>query len=148
MRISAKGRYALAAMIKIAERENTPGNTTVASISEELDISKIYLEKVFSQLKKAGIVTSVKGPKGGYQFSKTAAEITAWDILTSIESNIAEPSEDTVATSDPGMEMTLKHGVFEKLDEALETTLSEITVADLRDQALSQRTQQSFMMGI
>ncbi|MEL7602247.1 MAG: Rrf2 family transcriptional regulator, partial [Bacillota bacterium] len=48
MRVSAKGRYALAAMLHMAQRADTGEYITVISISERLGISKIYLEQVFS----------------------------------------------------------------------------------------------------
>lgn len=64
MRISTKGRYALAALIKIAENHGSGEYITIASISEKLGISKIYLEQVFSLLIIGGIVTSVKGAQG------------------------------------------------------------------------------------
>lgn len=52
MRISTKGKYGLAAMVYLAKRKNSPEPTTVASISEEFKISKIYLEQIFSLLKR------------------------------------------------------------------------------------------------
>ena len=66
MRISAKGRYALAAAISMARQYGTGEHITAISISEKLGISKIYLEQVFSLLKRAGLVNTVKGAQGGY----------------------------------------------------------------------------------
>ncbi|HPF87499.1 MAG TPA: Rrf2 family transcriptional regulator, partial [Candidatus Limiplasma sp.] len=73
MRISARGRYALAATASMAARYATGENITVASLAERLGISKIYLEQVFSLLKKADIVASHKGAQGGYRLSRGRA---------------------------------------------------------------------------
>ena len=58
MRISSKCRYGMAAMISIALSDVEC--VTIISISEKLGISKIYLEQVFSLLKRAGLVNSIK----------------------------------------------------------------------------------------
>ena len=73
MRISARGRYALAATTSMAARYQTGENITVVSLSERLGISKIYLEQVFSLLKKADIVSSQKGAQGGYRLCRPPA---------------------------------------------------------------------------
>ncbi|MDR3305833.1 MAG: Rrf2 family transcriptional regulator [Clostridiales Family XIII bacterium] len=148
MRISVKGRYALAAVIVIADRQSSELNVTVGSISEELGISKIYLEQVFAQLKKVGVLVSTKGPKGGYQFARPTGSITAWDVLSALETGLGEQTEETVGRSDPGIEMALKEKVFDAIDKNLSETLSAITVQDLCDYAQNQRAEQSFMFGL
>jgi len=148
MRISVKGRYALAASIVIADKQASESNVTVGSISDELGISKIYLEQVFAQLKKVGILTSTKGPKGGYQFARSPGGISAWEVLCALETGMAEQPEDTVGGSDPGIEMALKEKIYAPLDLALEEALSAISIQDLCDFAVAQRAEQSFMMGL
>ena len=85
MKISAKGRYGLAAMTYLARNYASGSPVTIVSISEKLGISKIYLEQVFSLLKRARLVNSIKGSQGGYQLSRAPREITPYDILSSIE---------------------------------------------------------------
>ena len=82
MRISAKGRYALAAVISMAQQYHSGEFITLISISEKLGISKIYLEQVFSLLKRGELVTSVKGAQGGYQLARIPRQISALDVLT------------------------------------------------------------------
>ena len=62
MKISAKGRYGLAAMTYLARNYEAGTPITIISISEKLGISKIYLEQVFSLLKRARLVNSIKQP--------------------------------------------------------------------------------------
>jgi Rrf2 family protein len=148
MRISVKGRYALAAVTVIAQRAQSRENVTVSSISEELGISKIYLEQVFSQLKREGLLLSVKGPRGGYQLARSPSKITAWDVLTTLESGLTEKTENTVGDSVPEIEMSLQSLVFEPLNDVLRSRLSEITMQEILDYSEKQKTQQAFMLNL
>ncbi len=80
MKISTKGRYALAAMISMAQRESISGVETLAALSGRLGLSKLYLEQVFSLLRRAELVLSVKGAQGGYRLARSARDISGWDI--------------------------------------------------------------------
>lgn len=148
MRISVKGRYALAAVIVIARRAQSQENVTVSSISEELGISKIYLEQVFSQLKKSGILLSVKGPRGGYQLARAPGRITVWETLTTLEAGLTEQTENTVSESAPEIEMALQSLVFEPLNGALQDWLSKLTIQELLDFAEKQKMQQAYMLNL
>jgi Rrf2 family protein len=148
MRISVKGRYALAAAVNIADRAERGGNISANSIADELKISKIYLEQVFAQLKKANILNSVKGPKGGYRLAKNPEETTVWDVLTVIELSIIERPEETVGESAPDIEMAISENVFKPLDEAIKESLSRVTIRDLLEYARRQDETMSFASGI
>jgi Rrf2 family protein len=148
MRISVKGRYALAAAVNIADRAERGGNISASSIADELKISKIYLEQVFAQLKKANILNSVKGPKGGYRLAKNPGETTAWDVLTAVELSITETPETTVSESAPDIEMSIIENVFRPLDDAIKESLSRVTVRDLLEYARKQDETMSFASGI
>ncbi|MDR1953159.1 MAG: Rrf2 family transcriptional regulator [Clostridiales Family XIII bacterium] len=148
MRISVKGRYALAAVITIAEEATRSRNVSVNNIAESLGISKIYLEQVFAQLKKAKLLTSVKGPKGGYQLAKSPSKITAWEVLTALELSLIEKPESTVGDSAPEIEMALQTLVFEPLDETIKEKLSDITLRNLLDFVEGQDSSRAFMLNM
>ncbi|HOA81450.1 MAG TPA: Rrf2 family transcriptional regulator [Defluviitaleaceae bacterium] len=131
MRISAKGRYAMAALISMAQQYNNGENITVISISEKLGISKIYLEQVFSLLKKAEIVSSEKGAQGGYQLTRPPSQITALDVLEAVETSLFDQAQETVSKKAPDIEETLRLSVFNLLDKNIRQTLSTITIEDL-----------------
>ena len=131
MRISVKGRYAIAAVINMAQQYDTGEHITVISISEKLGISKIYLEQVFSLLKKGEIVSSTKGAQGGYQLTRKPTQITVLDILQAVEVSLFEQTQETVSEKAPDIEKTLQTAVFDVLDNNIKTTLSSITIADL-----------------
>jgi Rrf2 family protein len=148
MRISVKGRYALAAAVNIADRAERGGNISASSIAGELKISKIYLEQVFAQLKKANILNSVKGPKGGYRLAKNPGETTAWDVLSAVELSLTEAPENTVSESAPDIEMSIRENVFRPLDDVVREALSRVTVRDLLEYARRQDETMSFASGI
>lgn len=148
MRISAKGRYALASIIEIARRAGEKELISVANISGTLGISKIYLEQVLSLLKKGGIISSLKGSKGGYQLAREPGNITVMDILLIVENTLVEPSDNTVEEQSPAIEMALREKVFDNLDEAIKACLEGITIQELLDYAEHQRAEQSFMLNM
>ncbi len=131
MRISAKGRYALASTISLAELYKSGEFISLITLSEKLGISKIYLEQVFSLLKHGDIVNSVKGSKGGYQLSRMPKEITVMDVLITTELSLFEPTSETVNEKAPEIDDTIREDVFDVLDNVVKATLREITLADL-----------------
>lgn len=135
MRISSKGRYALAATISMAQHYNKGECITVISISEKLGISKIYLEQVFSLLKRGDIVTSVKGAQGGYMLTRAPGQISAYQVLTAVESALTESTEETVAQKAPQIEAAMRALVFDSLGSALKAALNKITLDDLVHEA-------------
>ncbi|NLK17978.1 MAG: Rrf2 family transcriptional regulator, partial [Clostridiales bacterium] len=116
MRISVKGRYALASMITIAENYRKEQYESIVNISGKLGISKIYLEQVFTLLKKAKLVKAVKGAQGGYILTRSPDKITAHDILSATELSLFEATEGTVTEAAPEIEASMKNLVFDKLD--------------------------------
>ena len=131
MRISAKGRYALAAVVSMARQYNNGEHITVISISENLGISKIYLEQVFSLLKRGKIVNSVKGAQGGYRLTRMPGQITVLDVLSAVEMSLFEKTEDTVLQKAPDIEKGMRLSVFDVLDKSMKNALSSVTLEEL-----------------
>ena len=131
MRMSAKGRYALASVIHMAQQQHSGESITLISISERLGISKIYLEQVFSLLKRGELVTSVKGAQGGYLLSAAPGQITVLDVLTAVETGLFDKTEDTVAEKAPEIEFAMRECAFQALDDAVSASLSQVTLEDL-----------------
>lgn len=130
MKLSVRGRYALLSTTYLATQYSSDTYVPVQEISQKFSISKIYLEQVFTLLKTAGLVVSVKGQMGGYKLSKPAKEITVFDILKTTESNLIEKTEAT--TMQPSIyEDTFSKLVYEPLDAVIQTTLNSVTLEDL-----------------
>lgn len=151
MRISAKGRYALAAVTFMAQQHseyNSDEYITILTISEHLGISKIYLEQVFSLLKKAELVLSAKGAQGGYQLSRAPEQITVLDVLNAVEVSLFEQTQDTVPEKAPDIEKALRLSVFDILDQNIINTLSGITLEKLVDEAEKHKKDHAIMFYI
>lgn len=135
MKISTKGRYALAAMVCLAQREGEGEPETLGALAGRLELSKLYLEQVFSLLRRAGLVQSLKGAQGGYRLGRDAGRISALDILLATESALFEVAEATVPQSAPGIERALSEGVFAPLDRAADAALRAVSLRELALQA-------------
>ena len=84
MRLTTKGRFAVTAMVDLALRQNR-GPVTLAAISERQHISLSYLEQLFGKLRRATLVSSVRGPGGGYNLARGPQEISVADIVTAVD---------------------------------------------------------------
>jgi Rrf2 family protein len=131
MRISAKGRYALAAMTHMATHYDSGENLTVISIAERLETSKIYLEQIFSLLKRGGLINSVKGAQGGYRLAQAPKQITAAAILSAVELSLFEEAKSTMSSNAPEIDQAIHATVFKALDTVIHDTLEGITLEAL-----------------
>lgn len=83
MRITTKSRFAVAAMVDIALREQG-GPVSLTDISKRHHISVSYLEQMFSRLRQHGLVKSTRGPGGGYTLGRKPQDISVVDIVSAI----------------------------------------------------------------
>ena len=143
MKISAKGRYGLAAMIVLARSYESSSPVTI-SISEHLGISKIYLEQVFSLLQRSKLVNSIKGSQGGYQLSRHPREITAYEILSSIEISLIEKT-GTVSEKMDQLNHVLARELFDQLDKNIFETLNAITLEGLLTALIHEESSETLM---
>ena len=87
MKLSTKGRYGLRAMVDIAVySQDSP--VPISAIAERQNISVRYLEQLLPKLKKAGIIKSIRGAQGGYMLDKDPKDISAGDILRTLEGDL------------------------------------------------------------
>lgn len=129
MRLTTKGRFAVTAMIDLALRQGA-GPVTLAGISERQRISLSYLEQLFGKLRRHHIVSSVRGPGGGYCLAKTMDAITVADIIVAVD----EPLD---ATSCGGKEnchdehRCMTHELWSNLNDKMFEYLNSVSLADL-----------------
>src|SRR5437879_1201207 len=128
MRLTTKGRFAVTAMVDLALRQNR-GPVTLAAISERQHISLSYLEQLFGKLRRATLVSSVRGPGGGYNLARGLQEISVADIVTAVD----EPLD---ATQCGGKEnchddkRCMTHDLWATLNEKMHDSLYSVMVAD------------------
>ena len=129
MRLTTKGRFAVTAMVDLALRQNR-GPVTLAAISERQHISLSYLEQLFGKLRRAKLVSSVRGPGGGYNLAQPTQAIKVADIVTAVD----EPID---ATQCGGKEnchdehRCLTHDLWMGLNTHIYDYLENVTLATL-----------------
>ncbi len=132
MRLSTKGRYAVMAMVDLANTSNG-SPVALADIAERQEISLSYLEQLFAKLRKGGLVKSVRGPGGGYLLAYPAENTRVSDIILAVD----EPIRTTrcAAGSPAGCRTNrsrcLTHDLWEELGNQIHLYLSSVTVADV-----------------
>ena len=87
MKLSTKGRYGVKAMVDLAINYGEQP-VSIKSISERQSISEYYLEQLFSSLRKAKLIKSVRGSQGGYLLNRAPEEITIYEIINVLEGPI------------------------------------------------------------
>ena len=134
MKLSTKGRYGIRALVDIAVFAGSE-HISLYSIADRQDISENYLEQVFSALRKAGIVKSVKGAQGGYVLADKPQSMTIGRILRVLEGDLSIIEEDleTAKLEDNSISHLIKVNVWDKMTDNLNQLLDSITLEDLAD---------------
>lgn len=131
MKISTKGRYALRLMLDLALCGEEKF-VALKDIAERQNISLKYLEQIISSLNKAGYVKSVRGTGGGYMLAMRPEEYTVGMILRLTEGSLAPVAcLDFPENTCPRAETCVTLGVWEKLYDAINGVVDNITLADL-----------------
>lgn len=132
LKISTKGRYGLRALLDLAVHSNGE-HVALSNIAERQDISENYLEQVFSTLRKAGIIKSVKGAQGGYILADRTSNIKVGKILRVLEGDLSVVQEDDDLPDNyyESIQYCLKLNVWDKLNESINTMVDSITLEDL-----------------
>lgn len=131
MRISTKGRYGLRALIDLALQKNRE-QVSLINIAERQEISKSYLEQVFSALRKAGIVKSVKGAQGGYALAREPKDTTVGMVLRALEGELSVvPLEDVTGIAENKIENYIRNHIWSKIDERVNDFVDAVTLEDI-----------------
>lgn len=129
MRLTTKGRYAVTAMLDLALHGHD-GPVSLADISGRQDISLSYLEQLFAKLRRNELVTSVRGPGGGYCLSRGMGDIFVAQIVDAV--NEAVDATGCGGTSDCQQgEVCLTHHLWCDLSKQIHNFLSQISLANL-----------------
>jgi Rrf2 family iron-sulfur cluster assembly transcriptional regulator len=132
MKLSTKGRYAVMAMADLAHH-SAGRPVALAEVAERQEISLSYLEQLFGRLRRGGLVTSVRGPGGGYKLSRPAGEMRIADIILAVDEPIqatrCTPGSPSGCHSHRGRCLT--HDLWEELGNQIYRYLSSVTLADV-----------------
>ena len=129
MRLTTKGRYAVTAMLDLALHKNQ-GPVSLADISSRQAISLSYLEQLFAKLRKAALVSSVRGPGGGYELDRASNAIFIAEIIDAVNESV-DTTKCGGAGDCQGGEICLTHYLWEDLSEQIHNVLGSISLEDL-----------------
>ena len=133
MRLGTKGRYAVMAMVDLA-RHGDRRAVSLAEIAARQQISLSYLEQLFARLRRAGLVSSLRGPGGGYRLFKSAEDTCIADIVLAVD----EPIRATRCAGEgqsqgclPSGERCVTHHLWENLGKEIHRYLASVSLEDV-----------------
>ncbi len=144
MRLTSRGRYAVTAMLDLALHHDE-GPIALADIATRQGISLSYLEQLFSQLRKRGLVDSTRGPGGGYRLLMEPGTIVVADVIGAVDESM-DSTRCHGKENCQDDERCLTHDLWTDLGHQIHRFLSGIDLAQLierrRVREVAQRQQQ------
>ena len=134
MRLSTKGRYGVLAMYELACRYGN-GPVSIKEIAEKQNFSDSYMEQLFSTLKKAGLIVSLRGAKGGYILSREPKDISVGEIIRALEG----PIERADSLGGPEADVCRKSGecvtkgLWMEIRDSINNIIDNRSLQDLMD---------------
>lgn len=129
MRLTTKGRYAVTAMLDLA-LHHEKGPITLSDISARQAISLSYLEQLFAQLRKSGLVSSIRGPGGGYSLSRAPKLIAVAEVISAVNETVDATKCGGAGDCQSG-KTCLTHQLWCDLSEQIYNFLNGISLADV-----------------
>lgn len=129
MRLTTKGRYAVTAMLDLAFHHQADP-VKLADIAQRQGISLSYLEQLFAQLRKRGLVESARGPGGGYRLSRAAREISVADVISAVDEKV-DATRCGGKLNCQGDERCLTHDLWSDLGDRIYQFLSGVSLGEL-----------------
>lgn len=129
MRLTTKGRYAVTAMLDLALHHGE-GPITLADIAQRQGISLSYLEQLFSRLRKQSLVSSVRGPGGGYSLGRGASEIFVAEVISAVDESV-DTTKCGGAHNCQNNHQCLTHDLWQELSSRIYDYLNGISLQDL-----------------
>jgi Rrf2 family protein len=114
--VTSKSRYAVVALAELARTGETP--VPIGQVAERRGMPVQFLEQLFSTLRRAGILTSHRGAKGGYTLARKPEEITVLEVVQALDGIVGQEGKEA-------------GGIWEEGVEALRETFRSNTIADI-----------------
>ena len=139
MQLSTRGRYAVMAMVDLASRQSVGcecGPVCLAEIAASQQLSLSYLEQLFARLRRSGLVTSARGPGGGYRLARDSDRISVAAIIAAVDEPIRatrcdESSGPCLALPGQMSERCQTHDLWAELGRQISLFLGGVTLADV-----------------
>jgi Rrf2 family protein len=136
VRISAKGEYAIKAMVDLALHDGQDLQP-IQDVAARQGIPQRYLEQVLLQLKRSGFLYARRGSAGGYRLSRPADQVTVGEILRAVEG--PPPGPDSPRRGGRGEDAAGLQELWQEIAEAVASVVDRTTLDDLRRRALDRR---------
>ena len=147
MRLSTKGRYGARAMLDLALNSDE-GPVLLREIAKRQEVSEKYLEHSITTLRKAGLVRSIRGARGGYVLAKLPSQIRLSEIMEVLEGSMA-PVE---CVDDPQVcqraQLCVTRDIWAEMKEAIDNILESITLQDMVERQNRKRNSKAIMYDI
>jgi Rrf2 family iron-sulfur cluster assembly transcriptional regulator len=131
MKLTSKGRYAVTAMLDVSLHASA-GPVPLTDISERQGISLSYLEQLFAKLRKRELVSSVRGPGGGYFLGREPKLISIREVIAAVDESVDATRCNGKGNCQNGSRC-LTHHLWTDLSDRIESFLSEITLGELME---------------
>lgn len=130
MRLTTKGRYAVTAVLDLALHQDA-GPVSLAAISARQGISLSYLEQLFAKLRRNEIVSSTRGPGGGYTLKGSTEDISVSDIIIAVDEvcQVVDCDQDSDGCQDGYQCLT--HDLWQELSNEIRGFLDGISLAEV-----------------
>lgn len=136
MRLTSKGRYAVMAMADLALHGGVERAVPLQEVARRQEISLSYLEQLFARMRRAGLVSGVRGPGGGYRLARGAHLVTVAEIIAAVNEPIkATRCEEGSAKSCLGRTgRCIAHGLWQEMGDRIQHFLGSVSLADVLEQ--------------
>ena len=132
MKLTSKGRYAVTAILDLAFHSQA-GPVALSHISRRQDISLSYLEQLFTRLRKQQLVSSTRGPGGGYSLSRPAREIAVAEVIAAVD-EVVDTTRCSGAVNCHDGQQCLTHELWDDLSQQIYDFLDDISLLDLMEE--------------
>ena len=132
MKLSTRSTYGLRALVELGLAFGR-GPLSAALIATRQELSVAYLEQLLHRLKKQGLVTSIRGPRGGYLLARDPQQITVADIVRVLDGLTMEQNGKVVAEGQP-LARHIAQAVFHCVHDRLMQSLDQVSLRDLCDE--------------
>ena len=136
MRLTSKGRYAVMAMADLALHGGAERAVPLQEVARRQEISLSYLEQLFAKMRRAGLVSGVRGPGGGYRLSRDAGLVTVAEIIEAVNEPIKATRCDSASSkSCIGRNgRCIAHGLWQEMGDRIQVFLASVSLADVLEQ--------------
>lgn len=139
MKISTKGRYGLRILLDLALHESQNGPRLIRDIAFSQQISEKYISRLIIKLRRAGMVRSIRGAKGGFRLNKNPNDITLLDITEAMEGPIAIVDCVLEPDSCKSCSQCAVHAIWNNLNQEIRSAMKRVSLKDIIDGSAQKR---------